>query len=174
MTANAMAGDAGKYLEAGMDGYISKPIRKELLLAEVEPFSRPANEIGKPPPAAGAAPVVDEELFNFAELLERVDNDRELMKELLEIFKKDFPQHREELQSAAAAGDMKRVAITGHTLKGMFANLAAGRAAALAGDVERIGKSPGAAGLADAVQALEAESTMLLPVLDSCLQEVCR
>ena len=110
MTANAMAGDAGKYLEAGMDGYISNPIRKELLLAELEPFSRPANEIGKPPPAAGAAPVVDEELFNFAELLERVDNDRELMKELVAVDKKR-PSYRDDLEELRRSALPSRPAV---------------------------------------------------------------
>jgi HPt (histidine-containing phosphotransfer) domain-containing protein len=119
-------------------------------------------------------PPVNEESFNFAELFERVDNDRELLKELLKIFQKDFPRHRQELLAAVAAGDMKRVATTGHTLRGIFANLAAGRAAGLAASVERLGNNSDAAGLAETVQALETETAALLPLLDSCLLEACR
>jgi hypothetical protein len=69
---------------------------------------------------------------------------------------------------------MKRVATTGHTLKGMFANLAAGRAASLAANLERIGKASDTEGLADAIQALDREAATLLPLLDACLLEVCR
>jgi PAS domain S-box-containing protein len=174
MTANAMAGDAEKYLEAGMDGYISKPIRKEMLRAELEKFSGNADEGADAAPAGEQAGLLEEESFNLSELLERVDNDRELMKELLEIFKKDFPQHREQLLAAVVAGDMKRVGTMGHALKGMFGNLAAGRAASLAANVERIGKGADAAALPAAVQALEAETATLLPLLESCLVEVCR
>ncbi|MGA2418754.1 MAG: response regulator [Candidatus Acidiferrum sp.] len=182
MTANAMAGDAEKYLEAGMDGYISKPIRRDVLKTELERFSGHTGLGAEAQPAAQSAPAtVDEsfndsfsESFNFGELLERVDNDRELLKELLEIFQKDYPVHREELKVAAAAGDMKRVAATGHALKGMFANLAAGRATSLAANVERLGQAGEIAGLSEAVQALEAEAGALLPLLDSCLVEVHR
>lgn len=122
----------------------------------------------------GASTDFDEKSFNYGELLERVENDRELLKELLQIFQREFPRHRQELLAALATGDMKRVSRTGHTLKGMFANLAAGRATALAGNVERLGNIADAAALADAVQALGREAATLLPLLDSCLLEVCR
>jgi len=35
MTANAMAGDKEKYLASGMDGYVSKPIDRNLLFGEI-------------------------------------------------------------------------------------------------------------------------------------------
>ncbi len=36
MTANAMKGDRETYLEAGMDGYITKPIKRELVFESIE------------------------------------------------------------------------------------------------------------------------------------------
>ncbi|MFK7846867.1 MAG: PAS domain-containing protein [Rhodothermales bacterium] len=39
LTANAMAGDREKYLAEGFDGYVSKPIRKEELYAELKRLS---------------------------------------------------------------------------------------------------------------------------------------
>jgi two-component system, sensor histidine kinase and response regulator len=182
MTANAMAGDAQKYLEAGMDGYVSKPIDRELLKTELERFAERTQNpaIPAPAPTSPAAhggaigPLVDEQIFNFNELLERVDSDRDLMRELLEIFKSDFPRHHSELLAAVTGGDMRRVQSIGHTLKGMFSNLAAGRAAAISAELEKIGNGTSTSSLPEAVASLEKESSALLPILDSCLAEVCR
>jgi CheY-like chemotaxis protein len=43
MTANAMAGDRERCLQAGMDGYISKPFRSQELLDAIESLSISAN-----------------------------------------------------------------------------------------------------------------------------------
>ena len=43
MTAHAMMGDAEKYLSAGMDVYVSKPVRAGFLSAEIDRLAKPAN-----------------------------------------------------------------------------------------------------------------------------------
>jgi CheY-like chemotaxis protein len=44
MTAHAMAGDKERCLDAGMDGYVTKPVNRETLIAEVERLARPRQE----------------------------------------------------------------------------------------------------------------------------------
>src|SRR5260370_30439932 len=61
---------------------------------------------------------------NLNELLARVDNDRELLCELLSIFKQEFPGHLQGLQNAVARNDASQVARISHTLKGMLSTLA--------------------------------------------------
>ena len=88
----------------------------------------------------GQTSLKEEGAFSLNTLLNRVDQDRELLKELVEIFKHEFPRYRDELRQAVAQSDLQRVSTVGHALKGMFANLAADQAAALAANLERIGK----------------------------------
>src|SRR5258708_26959499 len=88
--------------------------------------------------------------FDHAELLARVDNDRELLHDLLTIFKEEFPRHLKALREAVESGDGKLVTVAAHTLKGMLLNLAAGQAAAPAGRLEQLGRSGETAGFLDA------------------------
>jgi hypothetical protein len=58
--------------------------------------------------------------INLPELLSRVDNDRELLLDLLNIFKEEFPRHLQALHDAVALHDMNQTATVSHTLKGML------------------------------------------------------
>src|SRR5258708_19562927 len=93
--------------------------------------------------------------FDHAELLARVDNDRELLHDLLTIFKEEFPRHLKALREAVESGDGKLVTVAAHTLKGMLLNLAAGRAAAAVGRLEQLGRSGETAGFLNAPAAFE-------------------
>ena len=80
MTANAMIGDAEKYLEAGMDGYISKPIRADVLKAELDKFADNSPEPRVPSGSAvGQTSLKEEGALSLNTLLNRVDQDRELL-----------------------------------------------------------------------------------------------
>lgn len=115
-----------------------------------------------------------EAVWNLHELLTRTDNDQELLRELLLIFKEDFPGHISGLTAAIAAGNLKNVAAISHTLKGMFANLAANKAAAAAARLEQVGRAGENAALKDAHEDLNAEIAGLLPELEAYMAGVRR
>jgi HPt (histidine-containing phosphotransfer) domain-containing protein len=110
--------------------------------------------------------------FDHGELLARVDNDRELLHDLLTIFKEEFPRHLQALHEAVDSGDGKLVAIAAHTMKGMLLNMAAGQAATAAGRLEQMGRSSETSGFQEAFAAFERDTTRLLPRLDACMAEV--
>jgi HPt (histidine-containing phosphotransfer) domain-containing protein len=110
--------------------------------------------------------------FDQKALLARVDNDRELLHDLLTIFKEEFPRYLQALRVAVDAGDGELVAVAAHALKGMLLNLAAGQAAAAVGRLEKMGRSGEASGFQGAFAAFERDITSLLPQLDVCMAEV--
>ena len=109
---------------------------------------------------------------NFPELLDRVDNDRELLRDLLSIFTEEFPRHFHALQEAIAGQDAKQVAIVSHTLKGMLLNLAVTKAAASAGQLEQQARSGGdPSSLKEAFAEFEHDVHGLLPEMETYMAE---
>jgi len=112
-------------------------------------------------------------VWNQAELLERVDDDQELLRELLTIFKEDYPRTVKILEGAVAGGDLKSCASLSHSLKGMLSNLGGTRAAAAAAELEKLASSPVENHLLkEALEVLQSEAASLLPELEAYMTEV--
>jgi two-component system, sensor histidine kinase and response regulator len=153
MTAHSLKGDKELCLAAGMDGYVSKPIHKSDLEAEMNRLLRRST-------SENSDSSCKEKTLDGEELLSRVDGDRALLGELAGIFREDYPKHIQTLRSALAESDSEAVHRIGHLLKGMLANLAAPRARGLAAQLEELGK--------------ERELQKLGPVLDELQMELHR
>lgn len=110
-----------------------------------------------------------EPIVNEAELLARVDNDAELLRELIAIFKIAFPRHLSELREAIGQGNLKNVRKSCHTMRGMLSNLGATRAAAAAAQLEQSRDSSDGAELKSALARFESEVMNLLPALEACV-----
>jgi len=110
-----------------------------------------------------------EPMVNVAELLARVDNDAVLLRELIAIFKVEFPRHLCALREAAGQGNLKNVQKSAHTLRGMLSNLGTTRAAAAAARLEQLGDSSDGTALKSALALFESEVTSLLPELEACV-----
>ena len=110
--------------------------------------------------------VATESVLNLADLLARVDNDRELVSELFSIFKSVFPNHLQRLNEAVVNQVPSRVETEGHTLKGMLLNLSAVRAAGIAGNLETMGRERTIPGMAEALAAFQNEVEALLSQME--------
>jgi two-component system, sensor histidine kinase and response regulator len=144
MTANAMQGDKETCIDAGMDGYVSKPINTALMAAEMERVWGAPKVPKKAAPAPKPAPVepVDEVLpdLDSAQALERFGGDAELLHEIAEAFRMDASVRVAELEAAIAAENGPALIHAGHSLMGSAGNLSALNLYRLAQRLEHSGK----------------------------------
>ncbi|MDE2027195.1 MAG: Hpt domain-containing protein [Candidatus Omnitrophica bacterium] len=65
------------------------------------------------------------EIIDLKDVLERVQDDKELLNELLDIYIEDFAIKRKGLDEAIAAGDAVRIREIAHSMKGASGNISA-------------------------------------------------
>jgi HPt (histidine-containing phosphotransfer) domain-containing protein len=130
-TAHAAKQDELRCREAGMDDYLTKPIRRDLL---VEALQRIATQIEtrKRPAVSEIKNDSRSPAWNVAELMERVEGDQELLRELLLLFREDSKKNLVKVRHQLAERDYQGLSRTAHTLKGMFRNLPMPAAAEIA------------------------------------------
>jgi len=166
MTAHAMKGDEEKCMAAGMDGYLTKPIRTADLLAALDRISsqKSASEIVLDPSSStnDSEPAID-----LAAALERLDGDRSLFDELVEVFRGECPQTMEEIRRALVVQDDKRVERGAHTLKGSSSNLGAIATSRAAAELESLASRGHMSAAAEQFAILEAEIERLFVDLSS-------
>jgi HPt (histidine-containing phosphotransfer) domain-containing protein len=78
--------------------------------------------------------------FDPAALLERVEGDAELLREIVDLFAADSPRLLEELRQASASGDADLLKRAAHTLKGAASNFGAVAVVDIARDLEMMGR----------------------------------
>jgi signal transduction histidine kinase/CheY-like chemotaxis protein len=151
MTAHAMKGDREQCLAAGMDGYITKPIR-------FSDIQQTLAGIATPPTAA--VPVIAS-AWDKAAALERLEGDQELFQEICRIFLDESPKLMTRLQQALAQGDPEEVSRAAHSLKGASGYLGATNVSQLSRQLETMGRNRELAQAAAVFEQLEKEMASL-------------
>jgi two-component system sensor histidine kinase/response regulator len=192
MTARAMKGDRECCLEAGMDGYVAKPINPKELLATIENLIKHreltnqhvaqehaaamnANDRATTE-AAAANPnsvVVDSNIIDFATLLARVENDMSLLEEMVELYLDSSPRLVAEIELGLGKGESATVQRAAHALKGALQNLSATSSAEVALRLEKHGRSDDLDGAESTLAELKAELERLQSELTRWAKEVC-
>ena len=163
MTAHAMKGDRERCLEAGMDDYVSKPIKVKELHQVIEGLlSIPADsEKGAP-----EGQLIDD-LINRTEVMERVGGDMELLAEITELFLEDCPKLLSEIQDSIVRRDNAALEHNAHALKGSVSNFAAASAVEAAFKLEKMGSDGDITHADEAYQVLAREIERLEPALSA-------
>ena len=141
LTANAMQGDRERCLAAGMDDYLTKPLRPAELTAALE--------------RSGAEEVSGIDLRVLDMLLDSVGGDPLFMSTLVDSFTDDAPARLAEMRQGLASGDSELVRRAAHTLKSTAATLGAPVLAAGCADLEARAASGDLADGHDALERLE-------------------
>ena len=167
MTAHAMKGDKEKCLQAGMDGYIAKPINVQQLFETIESLfqdRQAADEPSETPAAAGDA-------LDTTKILERIGGDRELLRELAGLFVGDCPRMLSDIQDAVRDGNAEALQKAAHALKGSVSNFAAEAAVQVAFRLEMMGRNQDMTDAAQALKDLELEIGRVREGLSAVAQE---
>ena len=152
MTAHAMQGDRERCLEAGMDGYVAKPIRARELFEVVESLAPAGADAGTAAAAVEPAAVA----FDKDVALRCVDGDMGLLQELAgAFFQAEYPQLLAEIRSAMTKNEALRLRRAAHTLQGAVGNFGATAAYDAALQLETMGRAEDLTHAAEACAVLE-------------------
>ncbi|PZO45618.1 MAG: hypothetical protein DCF17_00780 [Shackletoniella antarctica] len=159
MTANAMQGDRQKCLDAGMDEYVSKPIRPQELaqvLSQCWPLSA-ASETPLPASAPElASPTLDALVLD--ELKKTLGDDTgEVVGELIDFYLADTPPLLESMQTAVGQHDFEVLQRLAHGLKSSSASLGALRLSQLCQHLESMETLENTEQVVNTLACLEAE-----------------
>jgi HPt (histidine-containing phosphotransfer) domain-containing protein len=148
MTANALDGDRERCIAAGMDDYISKPVKRETLSAAIERWTIDRSAHGKTgdatvPPQdidADSANVIDPGVIAELRALQS-PTDPDFFNHLIELFIEETPHRLDAIGQAVSTMNAKALAQEAHALKGSSGHLGATRMDAMCEILEEQGRA---------------------------------
>jgi two-component system, sensor histidine kinase and response regulator len=137
MTAHAMAGDRERCLAGGMDGYVSKPLRVEQLLATIDGVTEGGTAPPRAPERTAVAAAAD---IDRQALLAGFGDDTKLVREVIRVFLADSPTQLGALARAVARRDAAAIASAAHAIKGSVGLFSTGGAYEAAQRLEQMAR----------------------------------
>jgi len=183
LTANVLAGERERCLEAGMSDFLGKPLEPAKMIGTVEA----ALEVSRMTPSASATGSTNRsqgfqkslgsadddetpddraaervfQVVNEKSLLARCLDNEKLARRLLGKFETRMEQDLERLSEAASGGDSDCVAQLAHHIKGAAGNISADSIQELAASLESMGRNDDLDGATACLESLRRETDRL-------------
>jgi PAS domain S-box-containing protein len=155
MTANSLEGDREKCLNAGMDDYVSKPVKPETLQAAIHRFTG-LRTIEQESRDAGAPVMIDPNVIaSFREM--DVEGEESLLGKLIDVFIENTPRLLEEARAALAKQMSPNLERAAHTLKGSCSNFGAERMRLVCERLETVAHNGALEEAAELIEQVEKE-----------------
>jgi two-component system sensor histidine kinase/response regulator len=174
MTANAMQGDRGKCIEAGMNDFISKPIESNKVL-QVLKLWLPEHEIKglqKEAPITSVNKTSDKlqtVIFDASAMRQRLMNNENLIRKVIETFSSDMELQIKILNTAIIDEDFVTATAQAHKIKGAAANVSGIELSVLALIIEDAGKAEDLKTLLNMQPQIENNFVLLKAAMDELL-----
>jgi len=153
-------------LQLGADGFLSKPVQSERLLQELVRAARKApngplaQTLAAHMKRSGGA---DDEWqagpANLNDLVDILDGDMDMVKELIGVFLEDCPGQLESMDRALAGGDAEGLRAAAHRFKGAVGNFGAPKIIQMAARLETLAAQGELQAAAPALQELKSAAT---------------
>jgi len=175
MTANAMQGDKKKCIDAGMDDFITKPVKKEVLAKIICKYTRGNQNKKRECPSESLANNSIAESnknipVNLSMLQELSDGNNDFVKEMIELYIEDVTLRIQQLSEAIIDGKTDLIAREAHTIKGASLNIGTTKLQKYAEKIETLGKNGDVNGCIDHIFALKQEFILVKEFLNKWCQ----